>query len=713
MLSSLALALAAVMQPATASPPAGPRQDGAYLDAAARTTVMQARAYRERVDRSITRYQAVSTERISLGLSALRRERLFFRREMAARLDWRREGVTRIEVLGARQVIPAALPGVRVAEDADAVRHHAFDPADDRLFLGLMDSSFVYHPFAEGSEAHYRFRSGDTTTIRLPDGRTVRLYALEVQPRVKDVHHLLGTVWVDADSYAMVRAVFRLADAFDLERDGDEDDDEDVPGILKPIQAEVKYFTVEYGLWELHWWMPRLIAFEAVGSVGGFLRAPLRYERTYTEYRVEGDTTVGPVDRTELPESDPDSVMVACFARGYCRCDDDGCDNVTVIVPDDSTALLTSPYLPASIYEQDETLMSETELRELADHLKHALPEPPWQLARPELAWGLGSPGLIRYNRVEGLSVGARAAIDLGRLGAEGTARIGLAELEPEAELALLREHGFTELRLGGYRRLAAMNPWARPLGVGNSIWALTAGEDDGEYFRALGVELSGRPAPATGSSAYEWRAYVERQRPVDAETDFSFRHLVNDDHAFRPTLAADRSDQVGASLVLRHARGLDPAAFRWGAELEVAGATGTFDFARAALVLRAGAPLPGTWIGSLEAAAGSSVGSLPLQANWFLGGAATARGYHGAAAHGEAFWRARAEVGTSFPAARITLFGDAGWAGSRGERRLAPGLVSAGIGGSLLDGLLRIDLAHAFEGRSGWRLHLYVDGIM
>lgn len=701
-----------VQQPPT--PPVIAQQPGdAYYDAAARDIVLKARAYRHRVDRSITRYQAVSRERISLGLAALRRERLFFRRESAARIDWHRDGITTIEVLGARQVIPVALPGVHVADEEDAVAHHAFDPADDRLFLGWMDSTFVYHPFSDDGDAHYRFRSADTTEIRLPDGRTVRLLGIEVEPRIQDVHHFVGTVWVDADSHAMVRAVFRLADAFDLERDDDDPDTDDIPGFLKPIQAEVKYFTVEYGLWELRWWLPRLVAIEAVASAGGFARAPLRYERTYSDYTVEGDPDAPPVERTALASEDSDSAMAACFGRGYCHCDDDGCENLSIIVPDDTMSLIDSPYLPASIYEQGETLMTEAELRALEEHLEDAMPEAPWRMSRPTFAWGLGGSGLVRYNRIEGLSVGARTSVDFGRLQAEGLARIGLAELEPEAELGIIREHDFQEYRLTGYRRLAAMNPAARPLGIGNSAGALLFGQDDGEYFRALGLQLTGRPAPASGGNAYDWRLFAERQRAVDVETDFSMRHLLDDAHAFRPALAAERADQLGGSFVLRHARGLDPAGFRWGAELALDGETGTFDFARASLTLRAGTPLPRGWVGSLEVAAGTSTGAVPVQSTFFLGGPGTVRGYHGAAAFGNAYWRSRAEIGTSFPAARMVLFGDAGWAGDRSSRRLAPNLLSAGIGASFLDGLVRIDLARALERPAGWRMHFYVDGVL
>jgi len=35
------------------------------------------------------------------------------------------------------------------------------------------------------------------------------------------------------------------------------------------------------------------------------------------------------------------------------------------------------------------------------------------------------------------------------------------------------------------------------------------------------------------------------------------------------------------------------------------------------------------------------------------------------------------------------------------------------GIGGSLLDGLVRMDIARALRAPTGWRLELYVDGII
>jgi hemolysin activation/secretion protein len=111
--------------------------------------------------------------------------------------------------------------------------------------------------------------------------------------------------------------------------------------------------------------------------------------------------------------------------------------------------------------------------------------------------------------------------------------------------------------------------------------------------------------------------------------------------------------------------------------------------------------------------AAGAAFGDVPVQSLWYLGGPATMRGYSGNAARGEAFWRGRAEIARAAPGARIVLFSDAGWAGPRDDVQLDPLLLSAGIGASFLDGLLRLDLAHALREPRGWRFDIHLDGAL
>jgi hypothetical protein len=166
----------------------------------------------------------------------------------------------------------------------------------------------------------------------------------------------------------------------------------------------------------------------------------------------------------------------------------------------------------------------------------------------------------------------------------------------------------------------------------------------------------------------------------------------------------------VGATVALRLAHGLDPVGVRWNAALSLDGATGTYRFLRPALTVGLSGPLPGPLLGSIEGSAGTVLGEVPAQKVWPLGGTPTLRGYHPFVASGTSYWRARAEVGTDFTAGRLILFSDLGWAG---QRESFPGrgpLAATGIGASLLDGLLRVDLARALRSPTGWRLSVATD---
>ncbi|HEY0810141.1 MAG TPA: ShlB/FhaC/HecB family hemolysin secretion/activation protein, partial [Longimicrobiales bacterium] len=97
----------------------------------------------------------------------------------------------------------------------------------------------------------------------------------------------------------------------------------------------------------------------------------------------------------------------------------------------------------------------------------------------------------------------------------------------------------------------------------------------------------------------------------------------------------------------------------------------------------------------------------------WYIGGAGTVRGYDGGEMIGETFWRARAEIGYGLPAFRLVAFGDAGWAGARDEFSKGKPLLSAGAGLSMLDGLLRFDVARALREPKGWGVVLYFDAAL
>ncbi len=706
---TLLLAFAAPLQDTTASAP--PVPPDSYADSATAALVRDARAARERNEALVTSYTATVHERIGVGMHALMRDRMLFHEELAAQIDWRRDSITTVTVLGARQGVPIASNQLQVPDDLHSdVADLVIDPAQDYLrVIGASprDSGVIY-PLRRGAEADYRYAIGDTTTIALSNGRRVRIVALQVTPRRADYRLMAGTLWFDADSHALVRIVYRPARAFDLKRDADSGDMKDVPGFVD-VHADARYVTLEYGLYEQRWWMPRFVAIDAYGTMGSWLDVPLRIERTYDDYSVQGGTprdsnsTFRPAGSGRYRRRRSRSHEGSDTTPPRARRD----SNLTVVVPTDTAALLTSPELGPPVLQMGD-MISEDEIKHLGDALRE-LPSRPGE-QRLELPHGVSALlSHLRFNRIEALSVEARGRLDLGQFGVLGSARYGVADHVVNGELSLQRTTQTTRMTLTGYRRLAAANADVAPFGALNSAEALLFQIDDGNYYRTLGAEATFGDA-VTGR--WGLRVSYERQTPAFVATEASLPHLFNADRHFRPDIIADSATEAGAEFTLR-GQHVVSAALRFGTEVNLSGAGGDFDFGKGSATLRGFVTPPGSWSAAISLSAGTSVGTLPVQSYRELGGAATLRGYAGGAIAGPAFWFTRAEVARGQPAARLALFGDAGWAGDRAMFGRGRALVDAGIGGSFLDGLIRVDLARALRAPTGWRLVLGFNGLL
>ena len=720
----------------------------AYADSATRTLVTEVRAARERNERMVTQYSVRASQRIGVGIRALSRDRMLWRQELVADIVWRRDSVSTATVVGARESAPVAERVDHIPEGLHGdVRDLIVDPASDYLrVIGAAaddDEGFIY-PMRAGGEADYRYAIGGITTIGLPDGRQIRMVALEITPRRAEWRLMSGTLWFDADTKGLVRAAFRPARPFELQRDADPDDD--VPGWVN-AKGEVRFITLEYGLYEGRWWLPRYMAIDAVGSMGAWLDAPFKIERVYQDYEVQGGTPPDPgstfipagrsrwVHRDGTPldsatraaRSDSlDALVQECVERERATAEADTVtdrrtvrvrvgrcrqvysdSNLTVALPNDTLSLLTSTALGAPILDMGD-MITESELIGLRDAIE-GLPDRPWE-TRLELPRGLGD--LLRnarYNRIEALSLGVTGAADFGRFRLEGTARLGIADLEPDLRGTLVRQTVARRYAITGYQRLEAANPSTRPFGTLNSAMALFAGRDDGEYYRTRGIELT---ADDTDASRWSFRAYHQRERVALVETDASLPGLFDGDRVFRTNIVADAATQSGASLTLRATKPISRTV-TVGAETTIDGATGTFEYGRAAFTVRAFVTPASKLAAAVSLSAGTSRGAVPVQSRFYLGGAATLRGYPGGAAAGDAFWLVRAEVGNTFPAVRLIGFADLGWAGGRANFNAGGTLAGVGIGGSFLDGLVRIDVAHGLKEPGGTRLEVYFDGML
>ena len=163
--------------------------------------------------------------------------------------------------------------------------------------------------------------------------------------------------------------------------------------------------------------------------------------------------------------------------------------------------------------------------------------------------------------------------------------------------------------------------------------------------------------------------------------------------------------------------------------------------YGRASATLRAAVPLvPRRWRLGVELAGGTTFGEATTQRAWFLGGTRTLRGHAPSVLWGPTFGRGRVEVARTTDFGAWSVFTDAGWAShvdgyysadadrdamdpgvsgdglATGSRPPTDGrlLWAAGVGGSLLDGLIRADVSYGLNGpaRQFW-VAFYLDSLL
>jgi hypothetical protein len=390
----------------------------------------------------------------------------------------------------------------------------------------------------------------------------------------------------------------------------------------------------------------------------------------------------------------------------------DGTLPVALRVPCDESKLETSPDLPKSIYDPGDELFGGKELDELRSEALSLGAQAPFSLRLgsgllppPTIEYG---PSQMRYNRVEGFSLGASVEQQLGGgYSAKGVARLGFADLQPNVDLSITRTNIAKSITLSGYNHLVSASDWGHPLSFGSSFASLMFGRDEGFYYRASGAQLSGdRQASFAGGTHIEWRTFVEEERTAAVKTNFAVNGAD-----FPANLVADRAIYEGVGLNLDHSYGLDPAGLRLSTNVRLEAARGDSLYGRAALDIVASHGL-GPLATSLTLSGGSSVGGLPPQRFWYLGGLQTVRGQSpDTAQSGNAFWLTRLELGSVNAGIRPTVFADLGWVGDRSKMsEVGRPMSGVGMGFSFLDGLMRFDVARGLYPRKQFRVDLSLE---
>jgi hypothetical protein len=646
--STMATALtAALVALQVAAAQQQPDTSNAYLDSRAAELVALSRQARSVQHATLAAYRASARERASAVLRTPGRDRLLYRREMAADLEWRREGPSTVTLLGAREYVPLPGAGVRVLPDA---AHEAldivFEPHDFTDYVGLGNFRFGAHPLRPGGEADYQFRSGESTTLELQGGRTIVLHELVVIPRRAAPELVSGAVWIEDGTGRLVQEAYRKAAPIA---------GSNMP-VVGRISIEPREILIEHALWDLRWWLPRAVAINGFVRAGTIALVPFRYERTYDGYQLEG-VPVEPEDTPEdVPADTPDPAVRPAPQRWR------------VVLPDDRADLLTSAHLPGSIFGEDAAPIPAEALAPLRMRLD-AIALPPLELGRGTAFLHLAPLDGIRFNRVEGLSFNVRGGVDLGGIAPFADARVATAGRVLRGQAGVQAITGAGVIAAQAYDRVYAADPVSRPFDAGNSFATFLFGDDYGHYFAAQGVELvrsSSAEARAVSRAAWTVRVFAEQQDSVVARGPLTLSRLWGGTTWRRAGLPVVPATQYGGSLEMSVGGGLGPEQAHWRVVNTLGGAFGDFDYGQASLTAGFTVPLPlrmptgGGVTAAVEAAGGTSFGTLPGQALWHLGGASTVRGYPAASAAGAHFWRARVEAGTAFPAVRATIFADA-----------------------------------------------------
>ncbi len=762
-------------------------------------------------------YRATTTQRMSVAMGVRRvgLEKLLFRGDNVANIAWRRGVGVWVNPVGSRMTVPVAN---EVSGDMVSSVSIPYFPGRETLWFpssnfGVVKSDIdereMIHPLARGAEYYYRYETGDSISIRLEGGRVIRVRELRIIARRPEYRLFVGSFWFDQDGGQLVRAAYRMAadleiwdvakaeskiDAMEMretrvvrdsiararlprdlyvkdsvtraERErnsGNDNADDDVPGwvsgTFRPAKAKLDAITVEYGLYQGKFWLPR--ANSATASMQfGPMRVPFRMDEKFTYDEVNGDFTLPalPAPRTrgaaadsakadslarsdstassEAPQgsvsvtvggskSTPrdssgraraDSIRLAkmpSYKRVQCAKDSvytrtetryEGALRVAYSMPCDENKLATSKALPEA-YLAEEELFDVKSRDELLAALDLSL-QPAFAPQLPTIRTGSD---LLRFNRVEGLSVGVLATQVLGAgYTASAVGRIGYGDWHANGEVSLARSNGRRTVTATAFHRLNATNPeWAGALSFSASLPAFVYARDEGFYYRSFGFELGEKREQRRGS--LEYKLFIEKQWTAG---DTSVRNTLSlgrvfGDRRFRDNFGSEPLSVTGVSGSWLRGFGNNPKGFQLTAIARVEAGTGTFTYGR------------GSWEGTLTrpvrrlavaltGSAGSSVGDVPAQRHWFLGGLRTVRGQLAGTLRGDAFWLGRAEVGMGKGAFRPLVFYDEGWAGDRAAFGKITSQRGAGFGVGLLDGLIRLDVAKGLNYNKRWRTDLY-----
>jgi hypothetical protein len=689
-----------------------------FANPAVQHLVERAMARRYESDSAVADYQATIRYRLSVavGRGLWSRVPATAVEEQIARVEWQRPNDLRIDVIGRRFQSRR-----RDLELSSIWARPWFVPrgVDDsvRIFSNRFPATGALHPLAAAGPAWYRYAiTGDLTVTPGAGKPPLRLFRVQVTPRRSGPALIVGQMWIDSASAAVVRLAFRyLGTALWVRPD-------DGPGGPDSAKARRMNSTVnrlvsvdadlEYGLQEGRYWMPyrQVIAGQVRLPLVSDLVIPFQATTTFEDYTINSGRPIV----FELPLLDSmglsrDSVRklrrarrdsLQAARRGQLT---RGADSLRswdyagrwrggrfeLHRPPNATLNRYDRWPDSLSLEPDpgEARRVRDMQAELA-RLSEALPDSvTGQSARGPAYESLSD--ALRYDRVQGLSlgVGYRVRFPAIRFASlYGTVRYGLSDERVTGRLTLIRDGPGGRWAIGGYRDIVGVDPFSPGHTLGNTLDALFVAHDDADYALVEGGAVGYRTSLRSGLDLMA-SARVERETSVGREASSAVNDFLGGDGEFPPNAASDGGTYAGALVRL-----VRIGAVRWNLTADLLGSSEhTTGRVYGDVRLEAGSAAGGT----LRLKAGVATSPTLAQSLFRLGGQGTVRGFDYGSRRGQSFWAAQLDITPFGGRLRPVAFVDAGQTANPGDLFSSTVLAGAGAGVSFFSGALRFDLSH------------------
>ncbi len=715
----------------------------AYLDETARRLVLGLKAARDTARLTIDAYTALIRERMGAEMPSYERNRPWAHGERTTRVRWSRDEPAVVHVLAARYRDPFFDPDDSEFFEGLRAEQFAADPLGDPFKFGFMvfgpspDTEVATRsPLGPASERYYQFRSGDTSTVRLSDGGTVRAVAVTVIPRYSSIRLVSAIMWIDAESLGLARVAYRLAKPVDREmnwhlRDGgrwspglsidigprDSADiarapapdstpqrpgfvDRLVNGVFNSawprVRLDLSTVVAEYEFREMRHWLPRSVTWRwDVGAMEGVtasglapLAAPLMIDWTLEvediRERGAGATPGTPATAASafrLWRQEGDSISSALEEAEP--------GEMVTITPANREALVASDLLPPTVWEEDGAV-DDAAIGRIAAELAAIGVGDRGERAegaeRPEAPspWLFDPPGttlrLLRYNPVEGMSLGTRLQRDFGWGRAALTARVGTEGVAPDVDLTLQRTHPGHTMLVSFYRSLRSGAP-----GQGAGTPGLYATGDAQRFHWAHGAAL--RFLPRVGERNWlSLRLFAEQDAEIATDVR---RNRVGTAVSWRPWWGGRRPGSIGV-----------------GGRVGVRASAGDNPHVRAIVEGALVIPLSSRLSLGMRAGTARVWGDPAPYHLWHTGTSGHWLRGHARSVGGTQLHMARVDLQRRIGFLRLSVFGD--WASVGGDN-----FYAVGAGYVFMDGLIRLDVAHGLgrggEGAAGPTLTLHL----